>query len=294
MKNLVRALSTLLVLVLLGVTVIYFLAEPLLTEQFSSPGKPVAIPDNPSPEMLARGEKLSRTLGCYTGCHGERMEGRVMLEEPDFSRVVAPNVGAALLSYSDDEFERIVRHGIRPDGTGVAIMPSSTFHALADDDYVALVAYLKTLPVDDSEFVGRSFRLGPVFRLMLYRGEVALEPAQTPDGIPPDRAPNSADQLALGKYLVQTSCPECHGLDLHGLSIGGDVVPDLIIASGYTRSQFGTLLMEGVSADGRSDLGLMTEIARARGAFYEEADIDAIHAFLVTLAEDEAHLAGMD
>jgi hypothetical protein len=59
---------------------------------------------------------------------------------------VAPNVVRAITSYSNPDLARLLRHGVRPNGTGVAVMPSSVFYHLDDADLGGLIAYLRTLP----------------------------------------------------------------------------------------------------------------------------------------------------
>jgi acetylornithine deacetylase/succinyl-diaminopimelate desuccinylase-like protein len=58
----------------------------------------------------------------------------VFFDQPMLARLVAPNVVRAIKGYSDAELARLLRHGVRPDGRGVAVMPSSTFYHLDDAD----------------------------------------------------------------------------------------------------------------------------------------------------------------
>jgi hypothetical protein len=43
------------------------------------------------------------------------------------ARLVAPNVVRAIKAYSNPELARLLRHGVRPNGSGVVVMPSSMF-----------------------------------------------------------------------------------------------------------------------------------------------------------------------
>src|SRR5690606_29903099 len=91
--------------------------------------------------------------GC-TDCHGPDLSGGVMVDEPPF-RVVASNLtsgrGGIGTSYSEIDLDRVIRHGVRPDGGPVLVMPSSGYNRLSDDDAARIIAYLRSLPPVDNE-----------------------------------------------------------------------------------------------------------------------------------------------
>jgi mono/diheme cytochrome c family protein len=65
---------------------------------------------------------------------------------------------------------------------------------------------------------------------------------------------------------------------------GAGQTPDLAAAAGYDLAQFRTLLRTGRSPDGR-DLGLMARVARSDLAYLTDAEIEAVHAYLVARAK---------
>lgn len=109
--------------------------------------------------------------------------------------------------YTDEQVFRMMRHGIRPDGT--ASMPLlMPFWKMADDDLIAVVSYLRSLePVENSvpenewTFVGKAVRsLTSTF-----------EPIANPDA-PKVAPPMLPPSLVRGEYLARnvTNCIACH------------------------------------------------------------------------------------
>lgn len=223
----------------------------------------------------ARGERLARTRGCF-GCHGPDLAGQVFVDEPGLVRLVASNLTHRVPAYTDAELERLLRHGVRPDGRGVFAMPSSMYQHLSDADVADLMAWLRTLPAAGDSLppsvVRWKGRLG--LAAGMYQSEVAsIVPAA--ERVP---APAPGDTLALGRYVAMTTCTECHGADLHG----SEGTPSLVQAQAYTLDQFAVLLAEGRPLDGR-DLELMDDVARSRFVHLTSAEVAALHAWLGTL-----------
>ena len=54
-------------------------------------------------------------------------------------------------TYSDADWVRSIRYGVRPDGRGIIFMPSDYFNRISDADLGAMIAYLKSLPPVDNE-----------------------------------------------------------------------------------------------------------------------------------------------
>jgi mono/diheme cytochrome c family protein len=96
--------------------------------------------------------------------------------------------------------------------------------------------------------------------------------------------PDLGAATATGRHLVQTRCSECHGADLKGREVEpGTVSADLSLAGAYDSAQFRTLLRTGV-APGNKKLGLMGSVARDDFSHMTDAEIDAVHAYLVERA----------
>jgi mono/diheme cytochrome c family protein len=83
-----------------------------------------------------------------------------------------------------------------------------------------------------------------------------------------------------------TNCTECHGPALFGLKDGpgGQPTPDLRVAAGYDLEQFKTLMRTGVTPAGKP-LGMMREVAVGAFAHMTDAELAAVHAYLVERAK---------
>lgn len=231
---------------------------------------------------VSRGERLARTRGCHS-CHGDRLEGRDFSEEWSGSgRVIAPNLARYARDHDPATIERAVRHGIGQDGRALWSMPAYNFRRLADDDLVALIAYLRSHPVFTVDFAKPYHSVTVRLDLALGGGTHMADWAREVPALLTDSSRDSA-AVVRGEYLAMTSCNECHGLDLRGVRVWGDTTPDLAVAAGYSAEEFARLLREGVARDGRRDLGLMTDVATRRFVHLRPQEVRDLHAFLSTL-----------
>jgi len=251
--------------------VIYAGSEYRLRQKFEVAASAIDVPTDSA--GLARGKHVFETRGCE-GCHGEGLAGEVFLDEPMLARLVAPNVVRAIKGYSNPDLARLLRHGVRPNGTGVAVMPSSVFYHLDDADLAGLIAYLRTLPDKGSDTLpATSLRL--LARVGLVMGQYKLEPVDITHDAP--RAPNGPDPAARGQYLAKSTCSECHGQQLEG----SEETPALSIVAGYSQAEFARLMREGVPRDGRK-LALMGDVARSRFVHFSDEEVGALYAYLST------------
>ncbi|HVY80497.1 MAG TPA: hypothetical protein VG994_05895, partial [Steroidobacteraceae bacterium] len=79
--------------VLAGLTVgaVYALAEREIRRQYDDvPLANIAVPHDA--ESIAKGKRLATIFGCYNSCHGDRMQGRTLIDEPGIARINAPNL----------------------------------------------------------------------------------------------------------------------------------------------------------------------------------------------------------
>ena len=245
------------------------LSEYRLRQKFDIPATPVAVLADSA--ALVRGRHLYETRGCE-GCHGPGAAGQVFFDEPMLARLVAPNVPERIRSYSDPELARLLRHGVRPNGRGVAVMPSSMFYNLDDGDLGALIGYLRTLPVKETAPLP-STSMRPLARLGLAIGQYNLEPATIVHDAP--RPANGPDAAARGQYTAMSSCVECHGQRLEG-AMGA---PALMVVQAYTAPEFTRLMREGVPRDGRK-LDLMARAATGRFAKFTDDEVADLYAYL--------------
>lgn len=267
--------SAALLLVVAG-AVIYLLSERILRRTYSEPRVGIAVPSDS--QSVIEGRRLSMVRGCSGGCHGREIEGGVFIDNLLLARLVAPNLTAAVRKYSNANLARIIRRGVRPDGSSVIGMPSEMFSRLTDEDLGKILAYLRSVPPHSGPAPQR--RLGPIARVAFVAGRLrpAAELIRTAARLT-DTYPQDGDSTAPGGYLARTSCTECHGLDLRG----GDTAPDLRIVAGYSFEAFAWLMRRG-KALGNRELSLMSRVARGRFSHFTDQELRVLYTYLISPA----------
>lgn len=234
-----------------------------------------------SPDPAKHGERLSLILGC-SGCHGKDLTGQEW-SEPEFGTVWTANLTVAAAKYDDAQLKAIIVGGKLPGGRPLWDMPSHLFTQMSDADMAALIAYVRSLPVKGAEHPAPVF--GPQAKKEMAEGlyiSSAAGVAREGKVSPPDAGPDHR----LARYIVRTTCAECHQMTLRGGTPypGAEPRPDIRIAAAYELEDFKRLLRTGV-APGDRKLGLMGEVARGRYSHFSDAEIGAIHAYLRAVAE---------
>ncbi len=241
---------------------------------------------------VARGEHLVRARYGCANCHGEDLGGGFMLDEPAMGRWPAPNLtrgrGGLAADFDLQDWERIVRHGVRPDGTA-AVMPSQDFAAMSDEELLDIVAYVRSRPAVDRQMPERSF--GPVGTLLLALGKLPLSAEQLAGRTEhPARPPQAAPTKAFGAHLAQT-CIACHGPGFAGGPIPGGA-PDWPPAANLTahgdglgawdEDDFRRLMRTGRRPDGTEVRAPMREVIRL-GQAMTDTELRALWAYLRSL-----------
>ncbi|NID03571.1 cytochrome c [Luteibacter jiangsuensis] len=107
----------------------------------------------PSSDPVARGEYLTRAADCIA-CHvtpgGKPFAGGLAFKLPFgtiYSSNITPDPDTGIGRYTDEEFVRAVREGIRRDGKHLyPAFPYTSYTELSRADVLAIKAYLFTLP----------------------------------------------------------------------------------------------------------------------------------------------------
>ncbi len=277
MKWLKRIAVALVAVCVLAFGTIYALSASMLTRTYNVPLSTVTLPTDSA--SLARGERMARLVGCH-GCHGETLAGSVFFDEPRVARLVTSNVPATLAAYSDAEFERLLRRGIRKDGTSLAAMPPPGLYHLSDTDVKEVMAWIRARPhpSDASTLPPEDFRI--LGRLGLVIGQFKLAAL----AIDTSASRIGDDSLHLtsrrGEYLARVICTECHGNTLAGDPTGPS--PALTLAVGYSLEAFAHLLRTGEPSGG-PPLKLMAETAKGRLHLLTDDEITAIYAYIKAL-----------
>ena len=137
-------------LFIVALVVVYVKTESRLDRVVAAPPDALSIPAGDA--AIARGKHIFQFRGCEA-CHGEKLEGKIYLDDPAVGQVIAGNLtrgqGGFGASFSDADWVAAIRYGLRPDGTPLLFMPSTEFYFLSDDDLAAVIAYIKSVPPVD-------------------------------------------------------------------------------------------------------------------------------------------------
>ncbi|MCC7360208.1 MAG: c-type cytochrome [Anaerolineales bacterium] len=281
----------LVVVVLLAVVVVYTLGRAKFSQN-ANVGHPVTIPT--SAEAVARGKYLaSSVMGC-DGCHGPGLQGQAFFDpavvpnSPPFGILYAPNLTtgqSGVGSMSDAQFERAIRHGIGEDGRTLLIMPSQEYTHLTDEDFGALIAYIKTLPPSDAPTKPRA--LSFMAYVLAGAGQLGQLPYEQIDqNAAPVASLAASTSAEYGQYLSHiAACRDCHGVDLKGAvdPETGAPTPSLTNSGevgGWTVDQFLTALHTGARPDGSQLSEAMPWMAYGT---MTDNDLTAIYNYLHTL-----------
>lgn len=268
--------GVLLVLLVLAGVVIYIASEREVRRTYDIPLVDIHVPQDAG--SIEKGRRLATLFGCNNSCHGRDMEGNELYDEPGIAKINAPNLTRVVREYTNAELERLIRHGVKRDGKSTWIMPSPMFSHMTDEDLGAVIAFVRAQP--EREGPMREVTLRPLGRLGIVLGKFRPLASQIDPQLRHVASTDRTDSLAYGKYLVMTTCTECHGPDLQGSDFLH--APSLIVATGYSKTDFDRLMRTGI-AIGNRKLGLMTEVAETRFPNFTEDEVDAIRLYLKEL-----------
>lgn len=220
MKLLKKALLGLVAVIVLLVAVVYGVSEVRLRKTYDVAAA-ASLNVTKDPAQVARGRHLVTAVAKCADCHTEDLGGKKFIDAGPLGVVYASNLtggrGGVQARYTDAQLETAIRHGVRPDGRGIFIMPADEYQNLSDEDVAAIIAYLRTLAPVDREH-GTSY-LGPVGRALYAAGQLPFIPAERMNHAAPTRAaaPPVGPTREYGQYLVSVGgCRGCHGANLVG------------------------------------------------------------------------------
>lgn len=145
--------------------------------------------------LIARGNYLVEGLGC-ADCHSSYKEGRVMMEEfrmaggsrwtlGPYGDFFSPNLTSdketGLGNWSDKEIKDALTKGIMKDGRRMLPfpMPWTSYAQLKQDDILAIIAYLRTIPpvynkIPEPEPLNVFSYLAAKFRMLILKEDISL------------------------------------------------------------------------------------------------------------------------
>jgi mono/diheme cytochrome c family protein len=275
LKRLGAALTVFVLLALLLFAVAHVKASARMGRKFETHRIDLPLPAAADLEAIARGKHLVARNGC-DGCHGADLAGGIMLDDPAIGSIRGPNLtagrGGLAANYAMADWDRIVRHGVKPDGSP-AVMPSEDFFTLSDAELSDIAAYIRSVPAVDAEVPRPSF--GPIGKVLVALGKFPFAAEhQTAAAEHASRPPETADTAEFGAHLAAL-CVTCHRADFAGGPIGSGP-PDWPPAANLTAhatglgdwsyADFERAITEGVRKDGRQLREPMTALLPAARA----------------------------
>jgi len=289
LKIVVASLAALVVVAAVAAGVIDRLAQRKLHRIVQLP--PLQVTFASADGQLERGEYLFKTRGCME-CHGADGAGHVVIDDKSsgfFAR--APNITAGgaspARSYTDADWVRTLRHGVKPSGQPLLLMPSEDYAHMTDADVAAVVAYVRSLPPASTG--GGEFTIPFPLKAAYLFGAIK-DSAEKIDHTAAPPAAVADDPVARGRYIAQ-GCTGCHGPHLSGGKIPGTPpswpeaanltsAPDSAMAHYTSADQFKSMLRTGKRPDGSA----VSEVMPFKSlAYMDDGEIDALFAFLKTV-----------
>ncbi len=168
-----------------------------------------------------RGAYLYASRGC-ADCHGADGAGRVFVDDGKGLKIKGPAIhsgpGSVTAGYVPQDWDRIVRHGVKRDGHPAMVMPSEDYNRFTDADLAALVSYVRVLPAAGG---GAGIVELPLPVRALYGvGFIEDAAAKIDHALPVQQPVPEGVTVAHGRYVANT-CLGCHGADFSGGPVPG-------------------------------------------------------------------------
>lgn len=236
-------LGGLIVLTFLAGLILYPIGMKSLTKVYSNVTvETVNIPTDA--DAISRGKHVSIIWAC-TKCHGEDLSGKLLTNDPidgtipTFGAIPASNLtsgnGGIGQLYTDTDWVRAIRHGIKPNNQAAIYMYVST---ISDQDLGDLITYLKQIPPADSELP--VIRYGPFIPILPALGIFTPEAELIDHNAPHSADPKPGATIEYGKYL-SSICAECHG----------NGIANAMNSKNWKQEEFIRTFNTGVLPDGR-------------------------------------------
>jgi mono/diheme cytochrome c family protein len=248
-----------------------------------------AVPIPTDVQAIERGRYLYASRGCAE-CHGADGAGRRFVDAGSV-RLAGPAIarGSVTQGYQVVDWVRTIRHGVKPDGRPLRVMPSEDYNRFTDADVGAIVAYAQSLaPVSPraAEIVL------PLPARVLYGYGAVPEAAEHIDHRAPPQAPVAEGvSVEHGKYVANL-CLGCHGANLEGGKRPGTppdwppaarlvAGPGNVMADRYAdAAAFVAMLKTGKRPDGSTVAVMPFETLRE----LSDTDARAMHLYLMSRA----------
>ena len=247
-------------LVFVVLAAVYVVSNQRMSRTYDVDAVALTIPADSA--SVAYGQHVAEIRGC-TDCHRPDLGGRTFIDAMPMARLTASNLtsgqNGVAGGYTDADWVRAIRDGIRPDGRPLLFMPSYEYRAMGPEDLGSLIGWIKSMPPVDTDPVEQ--QVGPLGRVLYVTGQLPLVAAEMIDhGDRTFTQPEAGVTVEYGGYLA-TSCLGCHGEGFSGGPIpgvppdwpeAGNLTPDPETGLGsWTEEDFMSFFEDGTRPDGR-------------------------------------------
>ncbi|MBO9537576.1 cytochrome c [Herbaspirillum sp.] len=240
----------------------------------------------PDQQLLQRGEYLAKAgdcVACHTAKGGKPFAGGLAMPTPIgtvYSSNITPDKEHGIGNYSEDDFDKALRHGIRKDGASLyPAMPYPSYAKVKPADVKALYAYfMNGVQADPTPNRGVDIVWPLSMRWPLSIWRKVFAPAVAVDGAD-DNSP-----LARGKYLTEGlgHCGACHtprGIGMQEKALTDDSTQFLSggVVEGYLANNLRGDARDGLGNWSEQDIAMFLKTGRNShsAAFGGMADVVA-------------------
>jgi mono/diheme cytochrome c family protein len=277
------------------------LAQTQSLEMPPAPQASSAVSDPALQQRVERGRYLAIAgdcMACHTAPRGKPYAGGYAIESPlgtIYATNITPSTSAGIGNYSEQQFARALRQGVRADGKHLyPAMPYTSYAQLNDEDVRDLFAYFRhgVQPVDTAATATAlpfpfSMRVAMAGWNLLFLDNKPFVPD-----------PAQSQQVNRGSYLVNglAHCGACHtprnvamaekpGQRLAGAALGPWWAPDITSdpvagIGGWSDAELRQYLTTGRAPGRGQAAGPMAEAVSNSFQHLHEEDITAIIAYL--------------
>jgi fructose 5-dehydrogenase cytochrome subunit len=257
-----------------------------------------------SADLIERGEYLARAAdcgACHTAPQGKPFAGGLAITSPVgtiYSTNITPSVDHGIGRYTEEEFARAVRRGIRSDGANLyPAMPYTSYSILTDEDVRALYNYfMHGVAPAEAEGPRTDLPFPMNIRVSMKGWNLVFL-----NGHPFQPDPKQSEAWNRGKYLVEGAahCSACHtprgflmqeraGRAFAGGPVGAWYAPNITsdVNSGigsWGQSELVQYLRTGDARGKAQAAGDMGEAVEHSFQYLSEADVDAMATYVRTV-----------
>jgi mono/diheme cytochrome c family protein len=239
------------------------------------------------PAVLERGKHIAWSFGGCHACHGDNLGGGKKEDMGPLGEITYANITTGKdgrgAEYSDAELARLIRHGVKKSGKTVIFMPAQDMKWWPDEDVVAVISYIRTLPPVEGQ--PQITRPAAMMKVLDRLDKMIVDVARRIDHKAEKTSPAPTATKEYGEFLA-IACKSCHGPTLSGGPIPGappsmpvplNLTPHETGLAAYDLSDFKKVLREGVRKNGaKLDPFMPIEMTKN----YSDTETEALYAFL--------------